>query len=102
MEKIGFLLKKIKQLGKEQGFTFLLVIVPPPQLVHDENYKGKWNELRKKVILFYKQNDILYVDLAGGLRRNSFIEGHVHFSKEGNKRAAEIIYDTIAQNIFHH
>lgn len=101
MEKVGFLLKKIKQLGKEQGFTFLLVIVPPPQFVLDENYKGQWNEIRKNLILFCKQNDISYVDPTSGLDKNSFFPGHVHFSKEGNQRVAEIIYNSLMRNGIH-
>lgn len=98
MEKVSFLLKKIQQLGKEQRFTFLMVIVPPPQLVLNENYTGQWNEIRKNLISFCKQNNILYVDLTGELEKNSYFPGHVHFSKEGNQRVAEIIKNTLKKN----
>lgn len=98
LNKVNFLLSEIHRMGKEKGFTFLLVIIPPLQVALDRNYKGNWNEIRQRLILFCRENNILYLDLAGGLEEKSFFTGKVHFSKEGNKRVAEMIYNKLVSN----
>lgn len=100
MERVKYLTTKINGLSREKGFKFLMLIISPPHLLDRANREGSWEATRRELAGFCEEKGIAYLDLLPGLETHHFFPEKVHFTKEGNKRVAEMIYHKLLESKF--
>jgi len=96
MDRVEYLLLEIRRLSKKKHFKFLFLIIPPPNLVEKKDLEGSWSEMRHELIRFCSQKDIPYLDLLMRMENDDYFVGKAHFTKNGNNKVAEMIYDKLA------
>jgi len=100
LKKVKYLLTKITELSQEKDFHFLLILIPVKPLVTGNAGKGAWNDIRNELLIFCKEKEIACLDLLDELEPHHFFSEKVHFTKEGNRRVAELIHATFPEEYF--
>lgn len=103
-------LNRIKNLCNSEQIDYQIVIVPTPVQIQQE----WWNQIvqqykldlkihdlflpQKKIILFFKQNDIPYLDLTDGLLQNFQVEKtplyfpkNLHWNPKGHEVSSDLL-----------